>query len=190
VGNVMDYIAWVKAQPKDARYGAGGAGGQAHFAGTQLAMAAGIDLLMVPYKGNGPVSTDLMGGHLPAAILPASDLMQHRNNPKLQILGIFENQRSPLMPDVPTFAEQGLKFSAGQAWMGMWAPAKTPAAEIRRVENALRKVLGDPAFKELLSSRFSMQPMFKGSAETDQLQRAELDLWRPVIKASGFTPDK
>jgi len=188
--NVKEYIAWVKANPKQAVYGAGGAGGQGHFAGAQLGMAAGVYLLPVTYKGNSLVNVDLMGGQLPAAILPASDLMQHRANPKLQILGLFENERSPLAPDVPTFAEQGLKFDVGRAWMGMWAPAKTPQAEISRVEAALRKILDDAAFKEQLVSRFSMYPMFNPSAATDKLQRAELEIWRPVIKASGFRPDQ
>ncbi len=190
VKNAKEYVAWVKANPKQAMYGSGGAGGQGHFAGTQLSMAAGIDLLAIPYKGNGPLNVDLVGGQLPAAILPASDLMQHRSNPKLQILGLFENERSPLVPEVPTFAEQGLKFDVGRAWMGMWAPSKTPKADIARVENALRKILNDPVFREQLMHRLTMYPMFGTAADTDKLQRAELELWRPVIKASGFRPDQ
>lgn len=190
IKNVQDYVAWVKANPKNAMFGNGGAGGQAHFAGTKLSQAMGVPLLAIPYRGNGPVNIDLLGGQLPAAILPAADLMQHRDSPKIQILGIFEDQRSPLIPEVPTFAEQGLKFNVGQAWMGMWAPAKTPRAEIERVEQALRKILSDPAFKETLMTRFTMYPMLRSAAETDRLQRAELELWRPIIKASGFTPDQ
>jgi tripartite-type tricarboxylate transporter receptor subunit TctC len=189
VKNAREYVSWVKSNPKMAVYGTGGAGGQAHFSGTQLAMAAGIQIDSIPYKGNGPVNVDLMGGQLPAAILPAADLMQHRNNPKLQILGIFESERSPLIPDVPTFSEQGLNFDVGRAWMGMWAPAKAPRTEVARVEAAVRKILSDAAFKEQLMSRFTMYPMFRTSAEMDSLQRSELEVWRPVIKASGFTPD-
>lgn len=188
--NAQDYIAWAKANPKQAVYGSAGAGGHAHFAGTQLSLAAGVELLSIPYKGNGPVSVDLIGGQLPAAIMPAADLMQHRHNPRLQILGIFESERSPLIPDVPTFAEQGLKFNVGRAWMGMWAPAKTPRSEIARMEAALQKILKDPNFKEQLATKFTMYPMFNGAAEMEKFQRAELDIWRPVIKASGFTPDQ
>lgn len=188
--NAREFITWAKANPKLASYGNAGAGGHGHFAGTQLAMAAGIDMLAIPYKGNGPAITELLGGQLPAAILPASDLMQHRNNPKMQILGVFENERSPLAPDVPTFAEQGVKFDVGRAWMGMWAPAKTPRTEVARVEDALRKILSDPAFREQLASRFTMYPLVTSAADMDKLQRAELALWRPIIKASGFTPDQ
>ena len=190
VNNIQEFIAWAKANPKEAVYGNAGAGGHAHLVGTKLSQAIGVPLLSIPYKGNGPVNVDLVGGQLPAAILPASDLMQHRNNPKLQILGLFEKTRSPLVPDVPTFAEQGLDIEVGQAWMGMWTTAKTPRAEIEKIENALRKVLADPNFKETLMSKFTMYPMFRSSAETAKLQREELEIWRPIMKASGFKPDQ
>ena len=189
VNNVREYLARIKANPKEAAIGNAGAGGQAHFASTQLGLAAGVELLTVPYKGNGPLSVDLVGGQIPAAILPAADLMQHRNHPRLQILGVLENERSPLIPDVPTLAEQGLKVDVGRAWMGMWAPAKTPRSEISRVEDALRKILRDAGFRDLLQTRFTMTPMWNSAADTDRLQRQELALWRPIIKASGFTPD-
>lgn len=188
--NVQDYVAWAKANPKRAMYGVGGAGGQAHFAGTRLSQAMEVPLLAIPYRGNGPVNVDLLGDQLPAAILPASDLMQHRDNPKIQILGVFEAQRSPLIPEVPTFAEQGLKFDVGQAWMGIWASAKTPAPQIQRFEQALRKILSDAAFEETLMTRFTMYPMVRSAAETEQLQRAELALWKPIIQSSGFRPDQ
>ncbi len=190
VKNVQEYVAWAKANTKQAVYGVGGAGGQAHFAGTKLSQAMGVPLLAVPYRGNGPVNIDLLGDQLPAAILPASDLMQHRDSAKVQILGVFEAQRSPLIPEVPTFAEQGLKFDVGQAWMGMWASAKTPVAETQKVEQALLKILADAAFKETLMTRFTMYPMFRSAAETETLQRSELALWKPIIQASGFRPDQ
>jgi tripartite-type tricarboxylate transporter receptor subunit TctC len=188
LANAQEFVAWAKANPKQAVYGTAGAGGQSHFIGAKLSQAAGIDLQQIPYRGNGPANIDLVGGTLPAAILPAADFMQHRNNPRLQILGVFENERSPLAPDVPTFAEQGLRFNVGQAWMGMWTSARTPKAEIDRVSGALKKILASPEFEKQLTSKFTMFPMFRGPAEMDSLQRAELDLWRPVIKASGFTP--
>jgi len=188
VRNVQEYMAWAKANPKQAFFGAGGAGGQGHFIGSKLGQAIGVDLQVVPYKGNGPVNIDMLGGQLPAAILPASDFMQHRNSQTLQILGVFEDKRSPLAPDVPTFAEQGLKFDAGQAWMGVWTSARAPGAEVDRMQNALRKILASTEFNAVLESRFTMSPMFRSAAQMDKLQRAELEMWRPVIKASGFTP--
>jgi tripartite-type tricarboxylate transporter receptor subunit TctC len=190
VRNLQEFIAWAKANPKLASYGNAGAGGHAHFIGTRLSQASGVEFTGIPYKGNGPLITDLVGGQLPAAILPAADFMQLRTNPKLQILGLFEEQRSPLAPDVPTLAEQGLKVQVGQAWMGVWAPAHAPRPEVERVSQALRKILSSAEMRETLQSRFTMYPMFHSPADMDKLQRAEIDLWRPVIKASGFTPEQ
>ena len=188
--NVQEFVAWAKTNPKLASYGNGGAGGHAHFIGSQLSQATGVELKGIPYRGNGPVIIDLLGGQLPAAILPAADFAQLRSNPKLQILGLFEDQRSPLAPEVPTMAEQGLKMSVGQAWMGMWAPTQAPKAEVERISQALRKILSSTEMRETLQNRFTMFPMLNSPAEMDKLQRAEIDLWRPIIKASGFTPEQ
>ncbi len=190
VKNMPEFVAWAKANPQLASYGNAGAGGHAHFIGTRLSQATGVDFKGIPYKGNGPVIVDLIGGQLPAAILPAADFAQLRNHPKLQILGLFEEQRSPLAPEVPTLAEQGLKVSVGQAWMGMWAAATAPKAEVERVSQALRRILASAEMREMLQSRFTMYPMFNSPADMDRLQRAEIELWRPIIKASGFTPDQ
>lgn len=190
VKNVQEFVAWAKANPNLASYGNAGAGGHAHFIGTRLSQATGVDFKGIPYKGNGPMIVDLIGGQLPAAILPAADFAQLRGNPKLQILGLFEEQRSPLVPDIPTLGEQGLKVSVGQAWMGMWASASAPKTEIDRISAALRKILASPEMRETLQSRFTMYPMSTTPGEMDRLQRAEIELWRPIIKASGFTPDQ
>ncbi len=190
VRNLQEFIGWAKANPKLASYGNAGAGGHAHFIGTRLSQASGVEFTGIPYKGNGPLITDLVGGQLPAAILPAADFMQLRTNPKLQILGLFEEQRSPLAPEVPTLAEQGLKVQVGQAWMGVWAPAHAPRPDVERVSHALRKILSSAEMRETLQNRFTMYPMFHSPADMDKLQRAEIDLWRPVIKASGFTPEQ
>ncbi len=188
--NVQEFVAWARANPNLASYGNAGAGGHAHFIGSQLSQATGVDLKGIPYRGNGPAIIDLIGGQLPAAILPAADFAQLRSNPKLQILGLFEDQRSPLAPEVPTMAEQGLKMGVGQAWMGMWAPAQAPKAEVERISQALRRILSSTEMRETLQNRFAMYPMLNSPAEMDKLQRAEIDLWRPIIKASGFTPEQ
>jgi tripartite-type tricarboxylate transporter receptor subunit TctC len=190
VKNVQEFIAWARANPQLANYGNAGAGGHAHFIGTRLSQASGVAFTGIPYRGNGPAIIDLIGGQLPAAILPAADFAQLRSNPKLQILGLFEDQRSPLAPEVPTMAEQGLKVSVGQAWMGMWAPAQAPKAEVERISQALRKILSSADMRETLQGRFTMYPMFTSPADMDKLQRAEIELWRPIIKASGFTPEQ
>lgn len=80
--------------------------------------------------------------------------------------------------------------TAGDAWMGMWTSAKTPKADIERMQSALRKILATPEFKEPVQTKVTMAPMFRSAADMDRLQRTELEMWLPIIKASGFTPDQ
>lgn len=188
VQGANEYVAWAKANPKLASFGTPGLGGQNHFLGVALGKAAGIELQVVPYKGTPPMVTDLVGGQLPAAIsLLDGMLPQHRAN-KIRVVGIFSKQCSPLMPDIPTFAEQGIDVTGGDAWTGMWARAGTPAAALQRVQEAVRQVLAQPEVQETLSTRLWAQPAFRTGAETDAMLRAEIAYWAPIIQASGFKP--
>ena len=154
-----------------------------------MARAAGLDLLVMPYKGSPPMVTDLVGGHVPSAISLLDGMMAHHRAGKIKVIGIFTKERSPLMPDIPTFAEQGLNVTTGEAWTGMWARAGTPAAEVQRMEKAIQQVLQMPDVKEVMSQRLMVTPLFRNSAQMDTLQREELAHWEPIIAASGFKPD-
>jgi tripartite-type tricarboxylate transporter receptor subunit TctC len=190
VGSAKEYAAWVKAHPEKASFGTAGAGGQTHFTGIQLGKAIGATLQVVPYRGNGPLVTDLLGGQVPAGIMTAGDIMAYKSAGKVRIVGVFGDRRSPLMPDVPTFKEQGVDIDAGDAWTGMWAPANTPNGQIERMQKALQQVLEQPEIRDLLSHKATLNPDFRPGQEMDKLQRKELAYWAPIIKASGFTPDE
>lgn len=185
-----DYATWVKANAKNISFGTAGAGGHTHFSGVQLGKAMGTELQVVPYRGNGPLVTDLLGGQVPAGIMTAGDVLPHQKAGKVQVLGVFGAKRSPLLPDVPTFLEQGFKVDTGDAWTGMWAPAKTPTATLERVQNALKYALGLPEVRETLIQKATLNPDFRPGAEMDQIQRQELAYWGPIIKATGFTPEQ
>ncbi len=190
VHDLKQYVAWVKGHPERGMFGTAGMGGHTHFSGLQLAKAAGVELNVVPYKGNGPLLNDLLGGQVPAAVLTAGDVAQFAKDGKVRILGVFGGERSPLMPDVPTMKEQGYDIDTGDAWTGLWAPAGTPPAEIARMSAAVQKVLQSPEVREILIKQKTLQPDFKSAADMDKLQRKELAYWAPVIKASGFRPDQ
>lgn len=185
-----DYTNWVKDNPKNASFGTAGAGGQTHFTGVQLGKAIGTDLQVVPYRGNGPLVTDLLGGQVPAGIMTAGDILPHQKAGKVHVLGVFGAKRSPLMPDVPTFTEQGVTVNTGDAWTGMWAPAKTPQPVMERMENALKYALALPEVRDVLINKATLNPDFRSSADMDKLQRAELAYWGPIIKATGFKPEQ
>jgi tripartite-type tricarboxylate transporter receptor subunit TctC len=190
IKTAKDYLGWVKGNPRNASFGTAGAGGQTHFSGIQLGKSMGVDLQVVPYRGNGPLVTDLLGGQVPAGIMTAGDVLPHQRAGKVNVLGVFGARRSPLMPDVPTFIEQGFKVDTGDAWTGMWAPAKTPKATLERVQNALKYVLELPEVRETLINKATLNPDFRPAADMDRVQRQELAYWGPVIKATGFTPEQ
>jgi len=181
-----EFIDWVKKNPGKSSFGTPGLGGQNAFLGVQLAKTAGIELPVVPYKGSPPMVTDLLGGHVPSAISLMDGMMAYHRAGKIRVIGIFTKTRSPLMPDIPTFAEQGIDVTSGEAWTGVWARAGTPAPEIERVQKAIQQVLQIPEVRELMSQRLWVQPHFRNGAEMDALQRTELAHWEPIIKASGF----
>jgi tripartite-type tricarboxylate transporter receptor subunit TctC len=190
VKTAKDFVAWVKAHPQQASFGTAGAGGHTHFSGLQLGKAIGVNLQVVPYRGNGPMITDLLGGQMPAGIMTAGDILPHQRSGKVRIVAVFGAKRSALLPDVPTFKEQGIDIDTGDAWTGMWAPAKTPQAQIDRMQNALKQVLALPEIRDMLTNKLALNPDFRPADEMDKLQRKELAYWGPVIKDSGFTPEQ
>jgi len=186
--NAREFVAWVKRNP-GASFGTPGLGGQNHFLGLAFAKAAGIDLAVTPYKGTPPLITDLVGRHVPAAVTLMDDMLKYHRADKVRVIGIFSDKRSELMPDIPTMSEQGFKVASGDGWTAMWAPAKTPRAEIERMQAALQKVLATPAVREILATRLFVTPHYRDASQMAQLQRAELATWEPIIKASGFKPE-
>jgi tripartite-type tricarboxylate transporter receptor subunit TctC len=189
VKTAKEYASWVKANAKDAMFGTAGAGGHTHFSGLQLGKAIGQPLQVVPYRGNGPLMTDLLGGQVLAGVMTAGDVLPHQKGGKVRVVGQFGAKRSPLLPDVPTFLEQGFNLDTGDAWTGMWAPAKTPKAELDRMQNAIKHVLALPEVREQLMTKSTLNPDFRPGAEMDLIQRKELQYWAPIIKESNFKPE-
>ena len=189
VNNAREFVEWVKRNPGKASFGTPGTGGQNHFLGVQLARTAGIDLPVTPYKGSPPMVTDLVGGHVPSAISLLDGMMAQHRAGKIKVIGVFTKERSPLMPDIPTFAEQGFDVTSGEGWTGVWAKTGTPTLEVQRLEKAIAQVLQLPDVKDLMSQRLMVNPVYRNSVQMDALQRAELAHWEPIIRASGFKPD-
>lgn len=187
--NAHEFVEWAKANPSTSSFGTAGLGGQTHFLGTQFAKIARIEMPATPYKGTPPMLNDLLGGHIPAGVALVESLVPQHKAGKLQLLGIFSKERSPLLPDVPTLAEQGYNVTEGEAWTAMWAPAKTPQAELDRMQNALSRILAKPEVAETLRTQLNVVPRYLNAEQMAEEQRKELDVWRPIIKASGFKPN-
>ena len=188
VKNAKEYVAWLKANPLNSTFGTAGQGGDTHFNGLQFGKLAGVPMQVVPYRGNGPLVIDMVGGQIMTGIMVAGDAIQFIRTGKLNTVGVFAAKRSPLLPDVPTMAEQGFDTGGTNGWMGVWTSAKTPKAEVARMQAALKQVMDQPEMKELVISKFVQVSDFKGSVEVEKQLHDELALWGPIIKASGFTP--
>lgn len=188
VKTAKEYAAWIKANPDKANFGTAGQGGDTHFNGLQFGKLAGTPMQVVPYRGNAPLITDLLGGQILTGNMVAGEAIQHVKSGKMNYIGIYASKRSPLLPDVPTMAEQGFDTGGNDGWMGVWGPAKLPREELERMQNAFKAILSAPDIKEMLLSKFLMVADYQPGSEVDRQLQAELAHWGPVIKASGFKP--
>ena len=182
-----ELVAWLKADPGQATFGSPAAGSLPHFFAILFARTANIDLRHVAYKGNPQAITDLMGGHLPIFFTSTQDLVEPHKAGRIRVLATSGAQRSIVLPEVPTFAEAGYRIR-GEGWYGIYAPAKTPAEVVARLNEAVVAAMRAPELRSRLMA-VGLQPTGTSSSELAKVQKADSDLWGPVIKASGFKPD-
>lgn len=183
-----ELMAWFKANPAKANYGFPGAGSLPHFFGLMIGREAGVDIVPVPYQGGAPLIAALAGNQVSAGIDVLSEQLELHRAGKLRILATSGAQRSKLLPDVPTFREQGLPNIQAQSWFGLYAPAKTPAAVIATVNAAVNKALAQPDVMDRFA-KLSLEPGGGSAADLQKLQDAETQRWSPIVKASGFRAD-
>ncbi len=186
VKNPRELAGWMKANPNSALFGTAGSGGHNHFLGLQLGKAIGVESTVVPYKGNALMMSELVPGHIPAAVMVAGEVLPYTADGRVRLVGVLTRKRSPLMPDVPTFAEHGIDVTSGESWYGMWAPAKADKVQLRIMQEALRKVLEDKEVQRTLATTLAMQADFRTAVETNERLRRDYTHWAPIIKSSGF----
>lgn len=188
IENAQDLIEWLKKNPNRAHYGSASLGSHTHLLGVMFGEAAGVKIEVVPYKGGSEVITALISSQLPMAVMAAPDL-RGQVGERMKVIGTFTSERSALLPGVPTLTEQGVDALGGDAWMGLWAPAKTPQPMLEAMQEAIARVLANPETVAALQNNFSAEPFLLVGEEMDKRQREEMEMWRDVIERSGFTPD-
>jgi tripartite-type tricarboxylate transporter receptor subunit TctC len=188
VKTVGDFIAWCKANPGKANYGSPAAGSTPHFIGTMIEKAAGVSMTHVGFKGTQLAIVDMMGGQIPAVIGPDGEFLPHMKSGKVRMLGTSGPRRSQYHPDVPTFAEQGLKSIVVQEWFGFFMPAKTPAEIVGRAANGIRAALRNQG----VIDAFNLMGMEAAASTPTELAarlKGDFDFWQPIVKATGFTAE-
>jgi tripartite-type tricarboxylate transporter receptor subunit TctC len=188
VNSVKGYLAWAKANPKDASYGSPAAGSTPHFLGALLGLNNGVDIKHIPYRGSVPGVADVMGGQLASMVTPVGDFLAHHKAGKLRVIATSGRQRSGFLPEVPTFIEQGFSDLMVEEWFGFYAPAATPAATIAAANAAINQALKDKSLIDSLALQ-GLLPVGGTAAEMARSQKEQLDHWGPLIKKIGFTAE-
>ncbi|AXK83070.1 tripartite tricarboxylate transporter substrate binding protein [Pseudolabrys taiwanensis] len=186
--NLQEFIAYAKAHPGKLTFASAGVGTASHLSGELLKEAAGIEILHVPYKGGGGAAPDLLAGNVSMMIETIPTALPFVANKQLRALGVTTRERSPTAPEVPTFAEQGLKDFDVTAWTGLFVPAGTPPEIIARLNAETLKIAQSPDYvaqiKKMGTDVATSSPEeFRKFVDTDVAR------WTEVVKRSGAQID-
>ncbi len=185
VKSLSDVIALSKSQQGGLSFGTSGTGGTPHIAGELLKSRSNANLTHVPYKGGGQAMTDVLGGTIPLVYTAVAGAYGHIKSGKLRAIAVSSAQRTTALPDVPTFIESGIPDFVVNSWVGLLAPAKTPAAIVTRLNAELNTVLNDPTVHEKL--RLMGIEATPGSAVqfNNEIKR-DLARYGQVVKSAGI----
>jgi tripartite-type tricarboxylate transporter receptor subunit TctC len=179
-----ELVAWLKKNPDKANVGVPGLGALPQLLPLKFAADTGTKIEAIAYKGTAPALTDTMGGQIPLVCAPLGDLVAQAKAGTIRLLAASGKTRNALVPDVPTFFEQGYKIS-GSGWYGIFAPSKTPAAEVGKLNKALVASIQGKDFQARARSLW-LTPTGTTPAQLAAIQKEDFEQWAPVIKAAGL----
>jgi tripartite-type tricarboxylate transporter receptor subunit TctC len=184
--NVAELVALLKAKPGHYNYGSNGNGTAQHLIGTQFENLTGTDIVHIPYKGSGPLVTDLLGGQVTMSFDTITPVLQHIKSGKLRALAVTTAKRSSALPDVPTLEEAGLKgFNIG-TWFGVLAPAATPKDILARLNTETVKAIHSPEFRKRMDE-IGAEPIGNSADQMAQQIRGETEKFAKLVKDAKVT---
>lgn len=183
---LTEFANWAHAHPRDATYASFTAGNTSHFAGVILNQRLGLNLVHVPYNGTPQAVQNLVGGQVDAAFLPLLAVLPHLASGRLRVLAVTRPDRSPLLPEAPTFRELGYPELEMGIWAGISAPAATPDATIDQLNVSFVSALNSPQLRERWAS-LDLTPTPSTPNEMTRFLKAESSRWKAAVQASGFT---
>jgi tripartite-type tricarboxylate transporter receptor subunit TctC len=184
---VSEYVADARANPGKVSFGSAGAGSPGHLTGEMFATAAGAKLQHVPYKGSAPAITDLIGNQIPSMFDPVQATIANIRAGKLRALALSGTVRSQALPDVPTFAESGVKGVESRAWWAVFGPANLPADVAARLRAEVEKIARSDAFRDSLGA-IGVQSNTEG-VPLAEFQKQEVERWQNAVRDSGAKAD-
>jgi len=184
-----ELVAAIKAKPDAVTYGSSGRGGAPHLAGELMQSRLGSSMIHVPFKGNAPALTELMASRIDFMFYPMIGIKDFVEQKRVKLLGVTAAQRLPDFPGAPTLSESGLPgFEQTSPWIGMLAPANTPADRVAQVSAALKTTLAKASVKERLR-QLGAVPSYRDATEFATFLRGDIERWSKVISAAGLQPE-
>jgi tripartite-type tricarboxylate transporter receptor subunit TctC len=182
-----EFVAWVKARPKQISFGSASSGNPTHLAGELFNLAAGTDMQHVPYKGGSAVLPDLVAGRVSMTFSSISTVLSNMQAGRLRPIAVTTVKRTQFLPDVPTFIESGYNVEVN-AWYGLLTTGKTPRASVSRLNADLQQVLAEPQIRERFLKQ-GLDPQPNSSEEFTALVHSEIVKWKKVVEAAGIKPE-
>jgi tripartite-type tricarboxylate transporter receptor subunit TctC len=184
--NLAELVAQAKAQPEKLSYGSNGNGTAQHLIGTQFENLTGTRITHIPYKGSGPLATDLIGGQITMSFDTVTPVLPHVKAGKLRALAVTTAKRSSALPDVPTLDEAGLKgFNIG-TWFGVLAPAATPKDIVAKLSAEIVKIIQSPEFKQRMAE-IGAEPIGNTPEQMAQQIKSDSEKFARLVRAANVT---
>ena len=185
VNTLAEFIAWAKAQGDKLSFASYGAGTPSHFLGEMLNRAAGLKMVHVPYRGSTPARQDVMGGSVPVYFDTIGGAQQLLPSGRVKVLATSGEKRSPLMPNLPSFAESGYKDVVATAWFAYYAPLKTPQPIIDKLRAEFTRAVNTREVRQQLLQN-GMYPVGDNSEALLKTMREDTARWAGIMKAVNF----
>jgi tripartite-type tricarboxylate transporter receptor subunit TctC len=185
---VAEFVAWARANPAQASVGNSAPGSLPHFLGFMLGQATAVDLVHVPYKGVAQIENELMGRQIAAGIGTITDLAPLHRAGKLRVLAVTGAKRSALLPEVPTFREQGYPSVDAAGWHGIFAPGGTPQPAIDRLSAAIVAALQSREMRAKFVA-LGLDPTGTTPKELAAIIATDAARWAPIVKKAGFSAE-
>ena len=183
--SLREFVTWVKANPGKVSFASTVAGGPGHFAGVMFNQAAGMDMLHVPYKGGGPAQIDLLAGQVNSMFSTVGISRDYLRSGKLKVLAVTSERRIAALAEVPTFGELGYPGVVAYVWMGLVAPAGTPAAVPEKLHAEITRIFALPDVREKLQAT-DQELVGSSPQQFAEFMRADRARWAGAVRASGF----
>ncbi len=184
VRTVQEFLAYARANPGRIAYGSAGVGSAGHLAVELLQSLTGTRLTHVPYKGNAPVLTDLIGGQIQVSLLTLPSVMPYVKGGKVRAIATSGSRRSPALPEVPTIAEAGVPGYEYTPWYGMFGPGTLPKEQIARLNAAVNKALAEAGLGEKLAQQ-GLEVHAMASDQFREIVRGDVARWGKIIRELG-----